>query len=110
MATANDYKPLDLAAFEGHTQGEWVHTRELGYIEENSGLMRRRIAIVDDGLGIAAPLANGELLAAAPQLLRERNELLAALKDIIDDCADSHSYIDLLNKIEFGKIEPWGNQ
>lgn len=116
-AAPADYTPLDLAAFEGHSPEPWRQRADKTIIL--AGECAIAMAYFNERQtqphgctvpGFREALANSALFAAAPQLLRERNELLAALKDIIEDCADSHSYIDLLNKIEFGKIEPWGNQ
>ena len=64
-----------------HTPGPWIATHIIGswsgwWIEDDdpTTFCRRRIAIVDDGVGIDSPAANARLIAAAPELLAALEE------------------------------------
>lgn len=88
-----DYAPLNIAAFEGHSPEPWEIASVFMY-EPRCAICSGRQHIADivrgprpNGDDARVPRrseaeANAHLIEAAPQLLRERNELLAALKDI----------------------------
>lgn len=81
--TPTDYTPLDLKAFEGHTKGPWSVMEDRPWV-----VIMPEMALCGEGHKYAAfgggdNEVNARLGAAAPQLLRERCELLAALKSLI---------------------------
>ena len=72
---------------EKFTPGPWVANGDK--IETTSGILRSRIAIIDDGAGIDDPDANANLVSAAPDMYEALNRIYNKLL-ISDRDGESH--------------------
>ena len=72
---------------EKFTEGPWVANGDK--IETIDGILRARIAIIDDGAGIDDPNANARFIAAAPDLYEALNRIYNKLL-ISDRDGESH--------------------
>ncbi len=95
-----------------HTPGPWIATHIIGswWIEDDdpTAFCRRRIAIVDDGVGIGSPDANADLIAAAPDMLDElMNYCAECMGDGAERCPYYNKDGDMCRMAQDGTCGTW---
>lgn len=90
-----------MSDFSGHTPGPWIAEKVVRSPHAPNNVIGRYVAQLDPEHGPSGRIcecftnclvrtdeklfANADLIAAAPDLLYERDELLAALKELVDN-------------------------
>ena len=100
---------IDYSKFEGHTPGPWEAAEEYIVAGAMGRICMTATASLIDGSPLLNWEANGELIAAAPDLLEENKLLRRAIAEIrilIDTFPDSPTLAESIDQICYNALNP----